>query len=149
MRHRINNKRTDRLIIRVSACESNRILFYLGMVRDALAQQDRVPLVRFTITKLLVRPVKHVQHSIALTEPGEEDKNQPYSVCFWSLFTILNVSRNNSKQCWAHINSFPAIDRIFWFSLLYDRRCYYSSLERASNFWIKTQGRSRSTCKKV
>ncbi len=55
-------------------------LRFLRMVRDALAQrgqtqQDRVPLVCSRITKLLVRPVKpvqHAQHSVALIEPGEE-----------------------------------------------------------------------------
>lgn len=89
-------------------------LSFLGMVRDALAQrgqtqQDRVPLVCSRITKLLVRPVKpvqHSQHAVALIEPGEEHKKQPALFSqknkallhsFWSLFTISKNPRLDNQ----------------------------------------------------
>lgn len=49
------------------------------------------------------------------------------------------------------VNSFPAIDVMFWlyvFSLLYGRgRCYTSS-ERVTNFWMKTQVKKKQQNKR-
>lgn len=106
-----------------------------------------MPLVGLRITKLLIRPMKPVQHAIALIKPGEKDKlrrldrnNRALPHTFCSLFIIF--SRNNSKP-W----SFLPLTEFSVFSLLYCRRRYYSSSERGLNLCIKTlQRRSRNKC---